>query len=307
MSNGKLWVDKYRPTSVEDMCLHPDLLAKFKAWESGSEDMPHMTLTGPAGIGKTTLARILSEALSSDIEYIHCGKNGSVDDIRTRVNEFCMGQSFDGRNKTVIFDEADGLSKNAGSGSSAQEALRGIIEESQHDTRFILTCNYPNKLIEPIKSRCPIINIKFSDADVLKKCKSILDTEGITYDKTILLAFYENVVKRNFPDVRSIINVLKMWVIDGKLTQIDITSDSELDDLVIKILDLVKAKNFDDARKLWINNEGIFFDYESLCNELFERLEDVKQRMIIGKHLAEMPHVLDKEINFTCLMYELFN
>lgn len=307
MSEGTLWIDKYRPTTVEDMCLHPDLLKKFASWESGKTDMPHMTLTGPAGIGKTTLARILSEALSSDIEYVHCGKSGGVDDIRTRINEFCMGQSFDGRNKTVIFDEADGLSKNAGSGSSAQEALRGIIEESQHDTRFILTCNYPNKLIEPIKSRCPVININFSEADVLKKCCAILDNEGVEYDKATVTVFYDKVVKRNFPDIRSVINVLQMWVIDNKLTEIDVTTDAELDELVDKILKFVKAKNFNDARKLWINNEGIFFGYEELCQELFERITDIKSRMIIGKHLAEMPHVLDKEINFTCLMYELFN
>lgn len=307
MSEGTLWVDKYRPTTVEEMCLHPDLVKKFTAWEKGDQDMPHMTLTGPAGIGKTTLARILSEALSSDIEYVHCGKNGSVDDIRTRVNEFCMGQSFDGRNKTVIFDEADGLSKNAGSGSSAQEALRGIIEESQHDTRFILTCNYPNKLIDPIKSRCPIININFSEADVLKKCRSILDAEGVEYDKATLIVFYDKVVKRNFPDIRSVINVLQMWVIDNKLTEIDVTTDAELDELLDKILKLCEAKKINDARKLWINNEGIFFGYEELAQEIFERTEDVRKRLVIGKHLAEMPHVLDKEINFTCLIYELYN
>ncbi len=307
MNSSTLWVDKYRPKTVADMCLHPDLMAKFESWELGNENMPHMTLTGSAGIGKTTLAKILASALSSDIEYVHCGKDGTVDSIRTRINEFCMGQSFDGRNKTVIFDEADGLSKNAGSGSSAQEALRGIIEESQHDTRFILTCNYPNKLIDPIKSRCPVINIRFSDADVLKKCVSILEAEGVEYDKATMLVFYDKVVKRNFPDVRGIINVLKMWVVDNKLTQIDVTSDSELDELVDDILKKAKAKKFDEARKIWINNEGLFFGYEELCNEIFEKIEDIRSRMIIGKHLAEMPHVLDKEINFTCLMYELFN
>jgi replication factor C small subunit len=264
MSEGTLWVDKYRPTSVKDMCLHPDLVKKFTAWESGDQDMPHMTLCGPAGIGKTTLARILSEALSSDIEYVHCGRSGSVDDIRTRINEFCMGQSFDGRNKTVIFDEADGLSKNAGSGSSAQEALRGIIEESQHDTRFILTCNYPNKLIDPIKSRCPIININFSEADVLKKCRSILDNEGVEYDKETLIVFYERVVKRNFPDVRSVVNVLQMWVIDNKLTEIDVTTDAELDELVDKIMKLVEAKKFNDARKLWINHISAFAFFSTM-------------------------------------------
>lgn len=307
MSEGTLWIDKYRPIVVSDMCLHPDLQRKFKAWESGNESLPHMTLTGPAGIGKTTLAKILSMALSSDIEYVHCGKTGSVDDIRTRVNDFCMGSSFDGRHKIVIFDEADGLSKNAGSGSSAQEALRGIIEESQHNTRFILTCNYPNKLIEPIKSRCPVININFSEADVLRKCQEILDTEHVEYDRATITIFYEKVIKRNFPDIRSIINVLQMWVIDNKLTEIDVTTDAELDELIDKILGLVKAKNFNDARKLWINNEGIFFGYEELSQELFERIEDIKSRMIIGKYLATFPHVLDKEIQFTCMAYELFS
>lgn len=307
MSDKKLWVDKYRPIEVSDMCLHPDLSRKFEAWVSGKENMSHLTLAGPAGIGKTTLAKILASKLSTDIEYVHCGLTGSVDDIRTRINEFCMGQSFDGRNKTVIFDEADGLSKNAGSGSSAQEALRGIIEDSQHDTRFILTCNYPNKIIDPIKSRCPVINIRFSDADVLKKCVSILEAEGIEYDKATMLVFYDKVVKKNFPDIRGVINVLEMWVIDNKLTEIDITSDSELEEIVEKILTLAKAKKFTEARKLWLNNEGIFFSYSELLSELFERIENIKSRMIIGKHLAEIPHVLDHEINFTCCIYELFS
>lgn len=296
-----LWVDKYRPTSVADMCLHPDLAKKFSAWESGKENMDHMTLAGVRGIGKTTLAHILANALSSDILYVHCGKEGSVDDIRTKVDDFCKSMSFDGRNKTVIFDEADGLSRTTGSGSSAQDALRGIIEESQHDTRFILTCNYPNKLIDAIKSRCPIINIRFSEADVLRKCKSILDNEGVTYDKETLTVFYERVLRKNFPDIRATIKVMRMWVIDNVLTEIDITSSEELTEFVEKLLKLLKAKKFNDARQYWLDNEGIFFGYEELSKELFEKVEDIKSRMIIGKHLAEMPHVLDKEINFTCL------
>lgn len=306
-NNNSLWVDKYRPTEIEDMCLTPDLKRKFESWASGKENMPHMTLTGPAGIGKTTLAKILSSKLSSDVEYVHCGKEGSVDSIRTRINEFCMGQSFDGHNKTVIFDESDGLSKNAGSGSSAQEALRGIIEESQHDTRFILTCNYPNKLIEPIKSRCPVININFKDADVLKKCCSILDNEKVEYDKATMMVFYDKVVKRNFPDIRSIVNVLQMWVIDNKLTEIDITSAAELEEFIENILTLCKSKKFNEARELWLNNEGLFFSYEQLSGEFFERIEDIKSRMIIGKYLGTYPDVLDKEIQFMCMIYELFS
>lgn len=301
-----LWVDKYRPLTVEDMCLHETLKSKFQAWESGKEDMPHMTLSGVRGIGKTTLARILANACSSDILYINCGKDGSVDDVRTKVDEFCKAMSFDGRNKTVIFDEADSLSRTAGSGSSAQDALRGIIQESQHDTRFILTCNYPNKIIDPIKSRCSVISIKFSEADVLRKCCKILDIEGIKYDSKIMTIFVEKVIKRNFPDIRSIINVLRMWSSDGKIEEIDITSDSDMADFLTKLLKFLEAKKFNDARQFWLNNEGIFFGYEELSKELFEKVTDVKSRLIIGKHLAEMPHVLDKEINFTCLIYELY-
>jgi len=302
----QLWVDKYAPKSVEDMCLHATLAKKFKDWESGKEGMPHMTLAGQRGIGKTTLAKLLAAANSEDILYVHCGKEGSVDDIRTKVDDFCKSMSFDGRHKTVIFDEADGLSKNAGNGSSAQDALRGIIEECQHDTRFILTCNYINKIIPAILSRCNPIDIRFSEADVLKKCISILDTEEITYSKETMMVFYEKVLRKNFPDIRGTISVLRLWTSDGVLTELDITTDAEIDDFVDDLFKLVKADDITKARQLWLDNEALFCSYEELAGTMFNKLEDIKQRMIIGKHLAEMPHVLDKEINFMCMVYELF-
>ena len=303
----ELWVDKYRPKTVENMCLKPALLEKFKEWQENPERMPHMTLAGVQGTGKTTLARILAEAASEDILYVHCGKEGGVDDIRTKVVEFCKAMSFDGRNKTVIFDEADGLSKNAGNGSSAQDALRGIIEESQHDTRFILTCNYINKLIPAlVSSRCRPIDIRFSESDVLKKCVAILDAEEIKYTKETIMVFYERVIRKNFPDIRGIINVLYLWVTNGELIELDITSDSEVGDFIDKLIGIVKAGNLNKARQLWLDNEALFCSYEELSGAMFNSLEDIKQRMIIGKFLREFPHVLDKEIQFTCLIMELF-
>lgn len=305
-NNDSIWVSKYRPTTVNDMCLDDSLSKLFNNIVSGKKQMPHVTLAGPRGIGKTTLAHILGNALSEDVKFVKCGNDGSVDDIRNQVREFCLSQSFDGRNKTVILDEADGLSSGT-NGSSAQDALRGLIEECEADTRFILTCNYINKIDDPILSRCTPVRLKCSPTDVLKKCIAILDAEKITYTKSAVQTFYEKVILANMPDIRACINVMYLWTDDGVFSETDITTDSEISEFADNIIALCKQKKFVDARKLWMNNEAIFFSYEELGGFIFEKSEDLRDRMTIGKHLVEMSMVLDKEINFTCLMYELFN
>lgn len=306
-SNDCLWVAKFRPQTVNDMCLEPSLATLFNSYVDGTKTMQHLTLGGPRGIGKTTLAMILANALSEDIKFWKTGANGSVDDIRGSLTDFCVSNSFDGRNKTVIIDEADGLSRGTGNGSSAQDALRGLIEETEHNTRFILTCNYINKIDDPILSRCTPVALRFNSGDILKKCISILDTEKISYTKEVLQAFHAKVIEKNFPDIRACINVMYMWTMNGQLLETNITTDEEVGKFVAKLILQCKTKKFQEARQTWLDNESLFFSYEELAAQLFERLPDLRMRMKIGKHLAEMPHVLDKEINFTCLIYDLFS
>ena len=167
--------------------------------------------------------------------------------------------------------------------------------------------NYVNKIDAPILSRCTPVVLKFSTADILKKLLNILDAEGVEYTKETMLIFHDKVIAKNFPDIRACINIMYMWVQDGKLEITEITSDSEVNDFVDKLMKLLDKDKKSEARQLWLDNEALFCSYEELAGNMFNKIEDLKKRMIIGKHLAEMPHVLDKEINFTCMTYELFS
>ena len=168
------WVVKYAPKTIDEMVLDSDIKDKIKHWIK-TKDFPSMTLAGTPGIGKSTLANILLKEL--DIEkYIvqSCSIDGSIEMVKTRVNDFC--QMVSDTYKVVVLDEADCLTNNT-SNAGAQMALRNIISESLNDTRFILTCNYSEKLIDALKSRCPVIQLKFSTKDVLINVLDILKKE----------------------------------------------------------------------------------------------------------------------------------
>ena len=196
------WVVKYAPKTVDEMVLDSDIKDKIKHWIK-TKDFPSMTLAGTPGIGKSTLANILLKEL--DIEkYIvqSCSIDGSIEMVKTRVNDFC--QMVSDTYKVVVLDEADCLTNNT-SNAGAQMALRNIISESLNDTRFILTCNYSEKLIDALKSRCPVIQLKFSTKDVLIHVLDILKKESISYTQESLQAFVKNLIKPKFPDISSII------------------------------------------------------------------------------------------------------
>lgn len=299
------WVEKYRPHVLTDMVLDDNIRDVMKGYIAKGT-ICNLLLAGRAGIGKSTLAKILVNELNATLLYINAGYDNSVETVRIKVKEFCDSVALDGL-KIVILDEADSLSSNAGTGASAQGALRNIIEQSADDTRFILTCNYLNKIIEPIQSRCTPIKLRFTIDDVLKRCIKILSAENIKFNEEVLIEFSQEVIKRKLPDVRSIVNNLEQWSINGILENKGASESAELDKIVEGIY---KATDVKKIREFLIQNEDKFSgDYETLAKLLFEQYFDVegggKKQLIIAESLYRMAICLDSEVMFYAMLLQL--
>lgn len=194
-----------------------------------------------------------------------------------------------------------------GNGSSAQDCLRQIIEESFEDTRFILTTNYLHKIIPPIKSRCVPMNIKFNVNDVIGRCIQILKAENIKTDKQSMTVFIDQVVKQYFPDVRSIIGILERYCISGTMTPINVSETGEINSIVENIKSLLEKKQALKIRQYCIENETLFSaDYEALAGKIFDTFNgNPIEQLLISEYLWRMSTVLDKEIQFYSMILKL--
>ena len=296
------WVVKYAPKTIDEMVLDADIKSTIKHWIE-TKDFPSMTLAGTPGIGKSTLAGILLNELGIERYIVQsCSIDGSIDMVKTRINDFC--QMVSDTYKVVVLDEADCLTNNT-SNAGAQMALRNIISESLNDTRFILTCNYPEKLIDALKSRCPVIQLKFTIKDVLEHVLNILNKESISYNKESIQLFLKNVIKTKFPDIRSIISHLEIMCSSGTLCPgtIDHSDYSEILEFIHKSKDIMQIREY------LLNNEDIFSaDYLKLASELFNFYNgSSKEMMIIAEGIYRMSIVLDKEIQFISTIIQLKN
>ena len=195
------WVDKYKPKCLDEVIMDSETRDFFKGYlERG--DLCSMTLSGAAGIGKTTLARVLTETLENcDPRYINASDENGIDTVRTKIKNIMDMQSIGGGLKVIILDEADGLTKDG------QNCLRNMIETDLEDTMFILTCNDVSKVIDPITSRCPIINISYTLKEAVYRSLEILKSEGI--DVSVYAEQAVGIVKQHFTDMRSIIHKLE--------------------------------------------------------------------------------------------------
>ncbi len=301
-------VEKYAPKTIDDMILNQDIKDFFNA-KIKEKSFPNMTLFGPAGIGKTTISKILINAIApEDYLIIKCGEAGNVDTIRTTVADFCNTRAFDNI-KIVLFDEADGLSRGV-NGSGAQDALRGLIEDYQRDTRFILTCNFHNKLIEPLLSRCRPVNLQFTAKDVLKRIHYILTQENIEHTRDDLKVFFNKVVKKNFPKIRDMISILELSISDGKLDISKLEKDplTDIRLFVTEILTMANGKcDLRDIKKFVIENEEKFNgDYKDLTSNIFEELYDKPiLQVLLGDYYHRMHNVLLPEIEFFAMIADI--
>lgn len=291
-----LWVEKYRPHKIEDIVLPADLKPVFQGFVD-QNFIPNMTLSGSPGIGKTTMARALCDVLDADYLVINCSENGNIDTLRTDIRDFASTVSMTGGRKVVILDEADGLT------ALTQKALRNFMEEFAGNCSFILTCNYPNQIIEAIReSRCPITYFKPTKEDKKamamafhKRVVMILKKENIPFDEKVIV----KMVGKYFPDFRAILGHLQKYSVTGKIDEglISILSDVPLATLVAAM----KAKNFGDVRK-WVANNA-----DNEPTRLYRQLFDAMYThfapafipqfvLILGDYMDQAARSLDQEI-----------
>jgi replication factor C small subunit len=304
MSDNTPWVIKYTPTKLDDMILTDSLRETFNSFIQ-NRTINNMTLYGIQGSGKTTISKLLAEELQcKHVLFQSCSIDGSIDMVKTKIKDFC--ELYCGKNelKIIILDEADSLTQSAGNNAGAQMALRNIIAESLEDTRFILTCNYLDRIIPALQSRCTPIKLEFTIQDVARHVFKILTSENIKFTKENLSLFINSVVKKRFPDIRSIIETLQISCQSGELQVIQSVTDKMNDELLSFIND---CNDINQIRLYLQNNEDKFSgDYIALANKLFNYYSfNIDAMLCIADYLYKMQIVLDKEIQFTAMILQL--
>tara|TARA_R110002020_G_scaffold53860_3_gene150319 strand:+ start:4023 stop:4952 length:930 start_codon:yes stop_codon:yes gene_type:complete len=300
-----LYVEKYRPKTISECILPKNLNDTFE--EMVKEGTPqNLLLCGPAGTGKTSVAKALCSDLDAESIVINCSEDGNIDTLRTKIRSFASTVSLNGNTKVVILDEFDYSNAN-----SIQPALRGAIEEFSKNCRFIITCNYKNRIIAPIHSRCT--NIEFSIPSeekpgmakrFLSRLAFILEQENIQYEEKVLA----KLILRHFPDFRRVINEIQRYSVSGTI-DVGILSDYDK----IRIQDLISAmkdKNFTDARKWIVSN--LDNSPPELFRKMYDSLSDNLEKnsipdaiLIIAEYQYKSAFVADQEINFVACIVEL--
>lgn len=300
-----LWSEKYRPKTIADTILPEDLKVTFQEFVN-QKNIPNLLLTGPAGCGKTTVARAMLEELECDYIVINGSMNGNIDTLRNDIRSFASSISFTGGRKYVILDEADYLTQ------QTQAALRGFMEEFSKNCGFILTCNFKNRIIGAVSdSRCSVVDFKIKKTDLpslakqmMKRVISILESEGVDYDKSAIAA----VITKHHPDWRRTINEIQRYSATGKIDSGIIASLGEVS--MKSLMGFLKDRDFTSTRK-WVA-ENIDNDCTALYRNLYDNasLYITKNTvpnlvLILAKYQYQHAFVADPEINLMACLTEM--
>lgn len=300
-----LWVEKYRPQTIEDCILPSELKQTFQQFVD-NEEIPNLLLTGTAGVGKTTIAKAMLEQIGCTYMMINGSEESGIDTLRTKIKNFASTVSMDGKRKYVILDEADYLNP-----QSTQPALRGFIEEFSKNCGFILTCNFRNRIIEPLHSRCSTVEFRIPNAEkpklasqFMKRVQHILETENVKSNDDVVATL----IGKFFPDWRRCLNELQRYSATGQIDSgilVNI-SDSSIQELV----SFVKNKEFTNTRKWIVHN--LDNDPSRVYRRIYDSLYDNVAPssiphcvLILADYSYKSAFVADQEINLLACLTEI--
>ena len=306
MREDFLWVEKYRPKTIKDTVLTPELKTLFQTFVD-NKNVPNLLLTGSQGIGKTTVAKAMLEELGADYIVINGSDEGRlIDTLRTKIKNFASSVSLAGGRKYVILDEADYCNA-----ETVQPALRNFMEEFSKNCGFIMTCNFVNKIIQPLHSRCSVVEFKIANKDkpsmakeLYVKILDILKQENISFDEKVI----QQVLGKHFPDNRRILNELQRYSATGHIDSGILANLSETS--IKELMQLLKDKEFTSVRK-WVG-KNIDGDVAPMFRKIYDTVTQyVKPTSIpqvvvtLADYQYKSAFVADQEVNFMAFLTEL--
>ena len=306
MNTDFLWVEQYRPKTIDDCILPDSLKSLFLAFIKKGE-ISNMLFSGTAGIGKTTVAKALCEQMNCDWIMINGSEEGGIDVLRNKIKTFASTVSLQGGSKVVILDEADYLNP-----QSTQPALRGFIEEFHRNCRFIFTCNFKNRIIEPLHSRCAVIEFKINGnkailaSQFMTRVEDILKAEGIGFEEPVVA----ELIMKHFPDWRRVLNELQRYSVSGTIDSGILVNIAEVN--MKELMKHLKNKEFSKVRKWVVDN--IDNDPVKVFRKIYEKMYEYMKPasipnavIVLGEYQYKSAFVADQEINLLACLTEIMS